>query len=235
MEPVYEANFTVINSEDLHYAVAHEEVGKVVSKIMLHHPDLKQLHQEVKNKLYVFSNLSPIEKDGVYKKGNVYKFCVRSNKKELLEKFQMATRSLIPSAQDLIYVLHVEIRKNRTSMIQTLYTLNPLIVTVDSGPWKLEHGLLLLQNRIQANAEKKYSDVTGKSLKNSPSFIEHVEILTEKPYAYRYKGMKLLGHKLRVVIRTDEISQGLATVVLGSGMGEKGSSLGAGFCQAAYL
>ena len=41
---------------------------------MLKDQALKQLHEENRYKNYVFCNLYPIEKDGIYKAGNIYTF-----------------------------------------------------------------------------------------------------------------------------------------------------------------
>ena len=46
-----------------------------------------------------------------------------------------------------------------------------------------------------------------------------------------YKYVTLLGNKLNIKVKSDELSQKKALMAIALGLGEKGSSLGAGFCN----
>jgi CRISPR-associated endoribonuclease Cas6 len=129
-------------------------------------------------------------------------------------------------------IVSTEIREIKQKHIDFLETITPAIVTVDGKPWLLDGDILLLVQRIHANAEKKFKFFCNEEIGEVEDyFIEKLKILNKKPACYSYKGIKLLGNKFRIKVNEDEKSQKLAFIVLSSGLSEKNSSLGAGFCK----
>lgn len=94
---------------------------------------------------------------------------------------------------------------------------------------------MLLQKRLQDNLEKKFKDIYGKAIDIKQSFIQRIDVINKKPISFKYKNVHLLGNKFKIAVNEDEKSQQLAFIALGMGMGEKGSSVGAGYCHANYL
>lgn len=230
---VYELTITLLLKKNIHFQGINEALGAYISRSMLHDEELSKLHRKKESKLYIFSGLYPVEsKTKVYQEGKVYIFRLRS----LREKFTDVLARCIRKQQDPVFqIIAIERRLYGRRAIQELYSATPFIVTVDGGPWLQTTGDVdLLMERLSANAEKKYQDAFQEKLTNN-SFIQRIEFINEKPIAMSYKNVRLLGNKIRIEVNSDTDSQKLAYTVLGAGMGEKGSSLGAGFCFANFV
>lgn len=223
---------TILLKKDIKFTRSGEVIGKIISKAMLFDEELKEMHKRREYK-YVYNNLYPVEKTGVYKEGRIYIFNIRSFNKKFISKIK---KLLTKVDSDFMKVLAVEENSIKQRHIMEIYTMTPVIVTVDNKPWLLNNGdLIVLQNRLQDNLEKKYKEIFGQALDTKQSFIQGIEILNRKPMVSEYKDIKLLGNKLKIMINEDEESQKLAFIATGIGLGEKGSSLGAGYCHANYL
>lgn len=229
----FELTITVLVKKDLHFQKAQEALGAYLNRSMLQDENLKQLHARKGSKLYVYSSLYPVEtRTKVYKAGAVYVFRVRS----LMKKFTNWLEPCLRTQRDLLFqCIAIEKRTCGNRMIQELYSVTPFVVTVNNQPWLQEtDDLDLLISRLEANADKKYQDAFEEKLVHS-RFIQRLEFVNQKPIAMSYKGIRLLGNKLRITVNSDDPSQKLAYTVLGAGLGEKGSTLGAGFCFANYV
>lgn len=229
----FELTVTVLVKKDIYYQKVQESIGNYLSLSMLLNEKLKQIHGQKGHKGYCFSGLYPIEmKTKVYKAGAVYVFRVRSLKEVFLDTLDQCLRKV---KSDQFNCISIEKRKYRNRIVQELYSATPFILTIDGQPWLQETGDFdLLIKRLEANARKKYEDAFNQKIENE-HFIQRLEIINQKPIAVAYKGIRLLGNKLRITVNTDDESQKLAYTVLGSSIGEKGSSLGAGFCFANFI
>lgn len=229
----WELVVTVLLKNDIKMIDVQEQISKYLNHSMSHDSFLLNRHMERRNKLYVFSGLYPVDsKTKVFRNGAVYVFRIRSLDQKFINHLEATLRI---SKHNMFQYLSVEKRFYPNRLIESIYTLTPVIVTVDNRPWlKDTNDIDILIDRLQANADKKYHDAFNKRI-NNIDFIQSIEILNEKPLAISYKNIKLLGNKLRLTINTDENSQKLANIVLGAGLGEKGSSLGAGFCFANFI
>ncbi|MFX3619008.1 MAG: CRISPR-associated endoribonuclease Cas6 [Sporolactobacillus sp.] len=217
---------TALLKRQLPYQNAQEEIGNLINFSMLKDERLKVLHKQKFYKFYSFNNLYPVESDGLYQSGKIYIFRMRFAKQDVAEKMKKCLSGL---ENRTFKILALELRVLHPRFINMLYTITPCIVTVDSGPFMPDGDLVFLKERLEINAVKKYQALFGKQLINR-DFIERIEIINRKPTVTRYKDMTYLGNKIKVFVRSDESSQKLAGVVTFAGLGEKSSSLGAGFC-----
>jgi len=63
------------------------------------------------------------------------------------------------------------------------------------------------------------------------NFIEFIQQTNFKPIKVVYKNTSLIGNKMIIGVKSDEISQKLAFTILGAGLLEK-NSIGMGYCIA---
>ncbi|MEF2966298.1 CRISPR-associated protein Cas6 [Paenibacillus sp. M1] len=231
----FEMKATVLLKQSKHHLEMPEIIGNWVGRAELKDDELRLHHYDATYKNRVFSQPFPREKDGIYKQGRVYVIVIRSSVENILRRVAEALQLLEDDTYfELLAVSPIQ--SKRMMHITELTTVTPAIVTVDSKPWVPGDNLELLLNRIHANAEKKYNQLnSSEPIRLDYEFAEGIQVLNQKPIAYCYKGRKLLGNKVRLLIREDELSQRLAHVVLGSGLSEKNSVLGAGFCLAKGL
>jgi CRISPR-associated endoribonuclease Cas6 len=192
---------------------------------------------------YCFGTFLPIQKDKLYKKGNTYNFTIRT----IDEKFSKELVSLLRSNinNSLLQIVQVELREIKLAYISELYSVTPVIISIkkenEKSPqlfWSLDKSgsLIELQNQLHDNLLKKYEGIFGEKLDISQNFIQLLEVKNQKPQSIYFittkneveKRVRLLGNKFRIVPNEDEISQKLAFLSLGVGLGEK-NSYGGGF------
>lgn len=227
----YESRLTVLVKQTTHHLEIQEHIGSWISRAQLGDPYFKQAHYDKNFKHYIFSSLFPIEKDGAYQQGRAYILTIRSSRLDTLSRINAC---MSRCREDVYFQLvSSDQRTRKLSHVTEMLTITPAIVTIDHRPWVHENNIELLVKQLHANAEKKFKHLyPDEQMEAFQPFIQGIRVENRKPIAISYKGRKLLGNKLRLFINEDDYSQKLANIVLGSGLAEKGSSLGAGFCLA---
>lgn len=222
----YNIKVAVLLKNDTQAFENHEKISKLISASMLKDQELKQLHEENRYKNYVFCNLYPIEKDGIYKAGNIYTFQIRTidfklglKIKQVLNNFQNEEFKVIVS----------DIESSTQRKINTLATLTPAIITSDKGDYLINNDMQLVKERILANAQKKYNQLYNEKI--DMDFIKSIKQTNNKPIKIPYKNINILGYKFEIEVKDDPISQNLAYLILSVGLLEKNAE-GFGFCKA---
>lgn len=225
----YELKIKVKLSQDMNFIEVPYNIGVFINNSMLKSALLKKFHEEKFYK-YVYDTFYPIEKERVYKKDKVYSFRLRSMNIQLLNKMAMA---IYNHDYNNIKAIDVDLKVHEVDKINEIYTLKPAIVTIDSKPWLKENcSIDLLMERLNNNLEKKLNQIGEEcGVRDTGMFISEMEILNRFPMKYSYKSINLLGNKVKIKVNQDEFSQKKALIAIALGLGEKGSSLGAGFCD----
>jgi len=223
----YEMVVAVILKEDLPFLSSYEFISNMISRAMLEHEDLKQLHSTKGFKFYTFCSFQPTEPDKIYHKDRIYITKIRS----LSANFMLTLKKSLMTMDYPVKIIAKEIYKCESNAITELSTITPAIATVFNKCWTKEDGLVLLRERIHVNALKKYRAYFGDMLEPEDNFVEFIKQTNIKPIKIPYKNTSLLGNKLIIGVKNDEISQKLAFTALGCGLLEK-SSLGMGYCFA---
>lgn len=225
----FELTITVFLKKDIYFIETNALLSKIIIKAMALDKQLLEKHLDTGYKHYVFSGFYPIEKDKYYKEGRVYIYRIRTLDSYLSQKL-MENLPLIEDAN--IKTISVQVQEQKRRYINHIYTLTPAVATVNNEYWTLGDDIFLLQERIQNNLEKKYKDFYEEEIKIENPFISSIEILNKKPIVYRYKTTSIVGNRLRIFVNSDEISQKLAFIAVSTGLLEKNSALGMGFCLA---
>lgn len=222
----YNIKVAVLLKNDTQAFENYEKISKLISASMLKDQTLKQMHEENRYKNYVFCNLYPIEKDGIYKAGNIYTFQIRTidfklglKIKQVLNNFQNEEFKVIVS----------DLESSTQRKISTLATLTPAIITSDKGDYLINNDMQLVKERILANAQKKYNQLYNEKI--DMDFIKSIKQTNNKPIKIPYKNINILGYKFEIEVKDDPISQNLAYLILSVGLLEKNAE-GFGFCKA---
>lgn len=221
----YNIKVAVLLKNDTQAFENYEKISKLISASMLKDQALKQLHEENRYKNYVFCNLYPIEKDGIYKAGNIYTFQIRTidfklglKIKQVLNNFQNEEFKVIVS----------DLETSTQRKINTLATVTPAIITSDKGDYLINNDMQLVKKRILANAQKKYNQLYNEKI--DMDFIKSIKQTNNKPIKIPYKNINILGYKFEIEVKDDPISQNLAYLILSVGLLEKNAE-GFGFCK----
>ena len=230
----FELTCTAYIKKDIGFKESFETISKYISFAMAQDEKLKSLHEKRDFKHYVFGGLLPIERDKVYKQGSSYRFAIRSPDEYLIDTLSKNLRENINNPKLLVVETHK--RSIKQFFIGELYTATPTIVTTDNGLfWTMQKDgdILKLQKQLQDNLEKKYKAFYSKELQTKQNFIQLLEVKNKTPQnieiTKQEKRVRFFGNKFKIVPNEDEISQKLAFLALGAGLGEK-NSFGGGFC-----
>ena len=201
----------------------------------------KNKDTSIKN--YCFGNFYPTENDKIYKQNNIYEFVIRSIDEEFITELEKA---LILNMNNSFLIVLSAIKKEIDQFfIKELYSATPVIVSErkdDNGRqlyWSMDYNgdIEILQNQLQKNLEKKLKLFYPDDRDIMDNFIDKIEIKNQKPQSIYFKTVRnqkeklvrLIGNKFKIVPKKDDLSQKLAFLSLGVGLGEK-SSFGGGFC-----
>lgn len=229
-----ELEITIRLKKDISFINLPENLSKAMNMYFLANEESKKFHKENRMKLYSYSLLEPIVRNGEYKKNETYVFKVRFFENEIFESIQ---KELLTRPNNVFVV--VGINQNIIDMndeIKFLYTETPAILTKHrgyGGYWiPNEEELDFVKDKIIKNAVKKFNALNNSNLEYH-EFIEKIEIKSNnlKAYKFRYKNANLIANKFKVYIKEDLLSQQLGYVLLGAGLLEK-NSLSFGFCVA---
>ncbi len=230
----FELICTAYIKKDISFKDSFEVINKYINFSMAQNQILKTLHERKGYKFYNFGNFYPTEKEKVYKKGNSYQFRLRSPDEAFVDNLSKTLRQNIDNPNFL--TVEVTKRAVKQFFVSELYSATPVVVTADKGVfWTMERDgdILKLQRLLHDNLEKKYFDFYREKLKVEQNFVQLLEIKNSVPQSIwaskNGKSFKFFGNKFRIVPNEDEVSQKLAFMALGSGLGEK-NSFGGGFC-----
>ena len=221
------SSFDVL-SKYLNYSIYQNEIYK---------------NKDTSIKNYCFGNFYPTESDKIYKKNNVYEFVIRSIDEEFIDELEKAIIENMNNG--FLLVLSAVKKEIDQFFIRELYSATPVIVSQKKDEtgrqlyWSLDYSgdIEMLQNQLQKNLEKKLKLFYPEDMEATSNFIDKIEIKNVKPQSIYFKTIRnqkeklvrLIGNKFKIIPKKDDLSQKLAFLSLGVGLGEK-SSFGGGFC-----
>ena len=189
-------------------------------------------HETNQYKLYCMNGLFPLERDGIYKKEQIYTITIRTVEAELARYF---AKELSNHSSNQMKGLIAERRIVPKKMISEIYTLTPVIQKWEQGYWKVQASVEEYERRIFENAIKKYKQFIGnEEIDEKFQLYTGITFLNRKPVPVEYKGIRLLGDKLNLKITDNKQAQELAYFLTGVGIGEI-NSRGMGFCNYRWL
>ncbi len=222
----YNLKVLVTLKQQIQEKKAYEQISKLISSSMLKDEKLKKMHEKNQYKNYVFCNLYPIEKEGLYQIGRIYTFDVRFNDLNLAMKMKQCIES---TETEFLKVIISKLENSCQKEIKKIISLTPAVITTSKGDFLINNDLELVKTRILANTQKKYNQIY--ETKVDIDFIKEIKQKNEKPIKIPYKNINILGNKFEITINNDPMSQNLAYLILSIGLLEKNAE-GFGFCKA---
>lgn len=223
----FNLKITVLLKQSINNDELYEKISDFVAYSMIKDKTLKELHKKNTFKNYVFCNLYPIQKDGIYKENNIYFFDLRGLEFEKIMKLKQVIQN---SENQFFKTVQINLQTFNQIKINKLVTLTPSIITTPKGDYDIKNDIKLVRNRIIANAQKKYKNIYNTEI-DDVDFIKEIKQINMKPITIPYKNINMLGNKFEIEVKEDDMSQSLAYLILSIGLLEK-NSLGLGFCMA---
>lgn len=222
----YESKISICLKTDTPADMIYQNISSTINSALLKDEVLRQMHKENSFKGYTFCSPYPVEISKIYLAQKVYLFrlrCIDLN-------FILKIKNLLPKCDEYFKVLSFELYNCKQKYVDKLMTLTPAVSTLYNRNWTREDGIEILRERIHSNAVKKAKFFSqNKFQEPSENFLQCITQTNIKPIKIPYKETSLLGNKFELVPKSDNTSQELAHIVLGSGLLEK-ASLGLGFC-----
>lgn len=224
---VYKLNIKIFLLKEIPYDRSLVSIASFLDKQLLEDEEWGELHRQKNYKPYSFSNLWPVEQDGVYKKERVYTFTIRTLNSRLAEYFENGL-SNHNTADMKGLVVNISILPEKP--IKTLYTLTPAIIKTETGSyWKDCLSLVEYKDRMKVNLIKKYNYFEQKKADEEFALCTLFELTNKKPIMTCYKNnVRLLGDKFQIEIESNETAQSMAYLALATGLCEM-NSRGYGF------
>lgn len=228
---VFEIRVKLKCKENMNNSIVNKEIQKYIDSTLSKDEKWMQFHNDNKYKNYNYDSLYPIEKDKVYKKEKTYNLRIRTVDKDLAAYL---TVNIYNKLDYKIEVVDVNVNIIPKKHIEKIYSITPVVIKNDKGYWK---GILSLDEyikRIKENAIKKYNTMMDDRIDEDFPLYKSIEFKNNKPIGVDIKGKKLLGDKFELVIADDPISQKIAYLMIGSGVGEL-NARGVGFVGYRWL
>lgn len=228
---IKEYDIKVILLKEIHLKNIGSSIGGFLTEILCIDENWKKMHYNKEYKGYCFNYLHPQAQNKIYQRG-VYNFQVRVIDEYVESILDNYISGFWNDTFKVIFVKKSELTQKRN--IQRCFTVTPVILKTDKGYWRKENKFELFESRIKSNMIKKYKFITGETIEEEPQIYNKIILDNEKPVATSYKNIILLGDKITIELEQDNLSQEIAFITLGMGVGENNSSIGAGFLNYKY-
>ncbi|MBU5668431.1 CRISPR-associated endoribonuclease Cas6 [Peptoniphilus sp. MSJ-1] len=225
---IYELQIKTYLLRNLTVEESQYQLSKFITEYLAKDEKYLELHKSKKYKPYCFDNLFPINNG--YEKENIYNFRIRTIDQDLCNYF---LKNFENARNDYFKNLTLRARIIPKHSIDKIFSLSPVVIKTANGYWNNEISLNEFEKRIKDNIFKKYKYFVEEEIAEE-DFYSNLKILNNKPVKVYCKGITLLGDKLELQINPDNLSQDIAYLILGVGLGEN-ISYGSGFCGYKYL
>ena len=192
-------------------------ISELIDSVLAKDEKYLKMHKDIGFKSYCFNNLYPMEKDYVYKEGNIYTFKIRSIDKDLVEYIQKNIKNAYTKA---IKVLTATSKLVPKKHIDKVFSITPIILKFEDGYWRGSHSVGDVEDRIIGNLKKKYEQHFGIELPKDIEIFNSISFKNKEPIPTKYKNIWLLGDKIEFKVSNNPIAQELLYFALGVGLGE---------------
>lgn len=227
---VFELHVKVYSLKKISKNRVLEQIAALIDSSLIKSDDLKRLHTQNTYKYYSFNALYPLAQGGFYEEGGIFTFILRTVDERLKEHFN---KTLVNEYHNTLKVLTVTCKTIANRHVYKLYTVTPLVLKFE-GYWRGKYSVEVFERRIKENLIKKHNGWTGNKMEEDFDLFTHLAIDNQKPIAFDYKDIRLLGDKVTLHIADNEKAQQLAYMAIASGIGELGAR-GAGAVNYKFL
>lgn len=228
---VFEYQCKIRFLKSIEHKVIAEKISYFLDSALAKEKSFLKFHESRDYKYYVMDAPWPIEKDGIYKEGNIYTLRIRTVKQELAEYFSEHLYS--HSSKELLGV-GGDLRIIPKRQIEELYSVTPVVMKADYGYWRGHISVTQFEENLKVNLIKKYKKFTGQNINEDVLLYDVIKFNNRMPIKIPYKNINLLGDKISIRISNDPLAQELAYFALGVGLLEN-NSRSCGFMNYKYL
>ena len=228
---VLEMDIKVYLSENINSNESNEYICELIDSVLAKEEKYLKMHNDIGFKKYCFNNFYPMEKDYIYKEGNIYTFKLRSVDKDLVKYIEDNMKN---SYTKSVKVLSITSRVIPKKHIDKVFSITPTVIKFESGYWRGSNSIEDIENRIVKNLKKKYKQYCGVELSDNIEVFNFIKLKNKRPIPTKYKNICLLGDKFEFKVSNNPIAQELLYLALGTGLGEM-NARGFGFTNYLWI
>lgn len=233
---LYEGKLKVFLLQDIPVDDVLPSITDLFNESFLKDTRMKRMHRSKEYVPYCFSGFYPIERKGVYQAGNIYTVTFRTLSSEFLD---FAKRVLKDAMNEKMKALLVEVKNVKLHPLQKVYALTPIIFKVyekdgHSGYPRSFISLEEYEGMLQNNLIEKYKFFFRENIPVDELLYTTISFKSQKPIAFKEKGITLLGDKLELEVSANPEAQKVMQLALATGVGHN-NSRGAGFMNYQFL
>ena len=207
------------------------EIASLIDRSLVQDEYYAEYHERNQYKMYCLGSCYPVEADKIYKQGNIYTVTIRTIDAGLARYFAERT---VNSHTGMMKALTSQVSVIAQRPIDILWTLTPAVIKCEGGYWRDFLSVEQYEERLRVNLQKKWNQYYGERQWGEFELFTGLEFLNQHPIAVEYKGIRLLGDKLRLHVAGNEKAQSLAQLAVGTGLAEL-NARGAGFCNYRWI
>lgn len=230
---IIELRLKVYLLQDVLIAESLQHIAKLIDSTLIL-AGMEEFHYSTETKMYSFSNLYPLGRNGKYIGGEIYTITIRTVHNGV---YQALKKHLDKQYSQYFKALTLEDRTLEQKPIERIYTLNPVIIKFPHDKntyWREKRKVEEFEKGLKINIIKKYNQINDIKVDEDFELFQSIQIDNESPMVIECKGVKLLGDKVTIHVASNQLAQDIAWLAAGVGLGEI-SSRGAGFCNFRYI
>lgn len=214
---VYEVEYKIYSLETIPYEMMQSSIASLIDAALCTTDEMRIFHEDTMHfKNYCFSGFMEIESEKIYKQNQVYTIKLRCVGSELANHFK---RELPNASTQKLKGLVCTCKTIPKRFITKLYSVTPAIAALEQGSyWRKTISLPEYERILVQNSIKKYNALTGSKIDEDFQLYDTMQFINRTPIAVCYKGKRLLGDKLELMIGSDERSQNISYMLLGTGI-----------------
>ena len=228
---IYELNLAIYLLKNINFSNLNGEISRLIDKCFTHSEEMKKFHEVNNYKFYCFNSLYPLEKDKIYKEGQIYNLVIRTIDVDLFNYFK---KYLANEYTDFMKGLVIKSKEIPQRFIEKIYSITPVVLKFENGYWKTNNNITIFEKRIKENLIKKYNSFYGEKIDEDVEIFKYIKLDNQKPIPIKYKDILLLGDKVTIEFAENEVAQKLADIAIGCSLGEMGSR-GLGYCNYKWI
>lgn len=157
----YQIRMQIFLLNDIPINKVQEKITAFIDSGFKNDEEWLNFHEQNSFKNYCYDQLYPVENDRVYKKGKIYTLTIRTVNLELAKYFKLVC---VDNHTKEIKGLVAEIRVLPKKILETVYTLTPMIIKTENGYWKETISFAEFEQRLKVNLIKKWMLIIKKKL-----------------------------------------------------------------------
>jgi CRISPR-associated endoribonuclease Cas6 len=228
---VWELVLKVYLKKDIPMEESQIEISKIIDNCLTKDEELLNFHSNNQYKNYTFSSFYPIEKNKIYKSGQIYTLTIRTVEERIVNHFQ---KFLENESSITLKALTLEIKTISKKYIERIYSITPVVAKFKNGYWRTNESVEIFEKRLKENLIKKYKDFTNQKINEEVDLFTFMKFDNSKPISTKYKKIKMLGDKITLNVAENNLAQELAYFALGTGLLEM-NARGFGFVNYKWL